>query len=67
MLSEQMLTQWRRLVDFKKAMNLLRRVMRTVSYGHTATAIETASKVGAFVIIVLFVAALAAARALRSK
>ncbi len=38
-----MLTRWRRLMDFKKAMNLLRRVMHTVLYGHTVTAIEMAS------------------------
>jgi hypothetical protein len=30
MLSEQVLTQWRRLVAFRKAMSLLHRVMRTV-------------------------------------
>ena len=67
MLSEQVLTQWRRLVACKKAMNLLRWLMHTVLYPCTATAIKTASKVGAFGIVVLFAVALAAPGAIQSK
>ena len=48
-------------------MSLLLWVMHAVSYRHTATAIETASKVGALFIVVLFAVALVDARAIRSE
>jgi hypothetical protein len=41
--------------------------MRAISYRRAATAIETASKVGTFYIIVLFAVALVAAGAIWSK
>jgi len=57
------LTHWWHLVVFEKAMNRLHRAMCIVSYRYrcTATAIETASNVGAFLIAdILFVVALVA-------
>ena len=48
-------------------MNLLHWVMHTVSYRRTTTAIKTASKVGTFVINVLFAVALVATGAIQSK
>jgi hypothetical protein len=41
--------------------------MQTVVYRRTTTANETASKVGEFIIIVLFVVALVVAGAIRSE
>jgi hypothetical protein len=68
MLSEQVLARWRRLGAFMKAMNLLHWAMRLVLwYRRIAMAIETASKVGTFCIVVLLIVALAAAGAIRSK
>jgi len=66
-ISEQLLARWRRLVAFMKAMNLHHRAMRAVLYCRIATAIEMASKVGTFCIVVSFAVALAAAGAIRSK
>ena len=51
MLLDQVLTQWRRLVAFKKARNLLRRVMRTESYHRTAMAIKMVNKVDTFCLL----------------
>jgi len=67
MLSEQVLAQWRHLVAFMKAMNLLHWVMRTVLYRHTAMTIKMVSKVDTFCSVVLFAVALAAAGAIRSE
>jgi hypothetical protein len=67
MLSEQVLTRWRRLVAFKKVRNLLRWAMCRVSYHCTATAIKMVSKVDTLCIVVLFAVALAAAGVIRSK
>ena len=67
MLSEQVLARWRRLVAFMKATNLLHRAMRAVQYRRIAMAIETASKVGSFCIVVPFAVALAAAGAIHSE
>jgi len=67
MLLEKVLAQWQRLVVFRKAMNLLHRAMHGVSYRCTATALETARKVGTFYIVVLFAVALADAETIRSK
>jgi hypothetical protein len=50
-----------------KALDLLHRVMRSVSYRRIAMAIETASKVGIFCIVVLLIVALAAAGVIRSE
>ena len=55
------------VVAFKKARNLLRRMMRKVLYCRTAMAIEMVSKVDTFCIIVLFAVALVAAEAKQSK
>ncbi len=55
------------LVAFMKALDLLHRVMRSVSYRRIAMAIETASKVGIFCIVVLLIVALAAAGVIRSE
>jgi hypothetical protein len=41
--------------------------MHAVLYRRTATAIKMASKVGTFFVVILFVVALAAAGAIRSK
>jgi hypothetical protein len=54
-------------VAFKKARNILRQVMRTVSYRRTATAIKMVSKVDTVCILVLFAVALAAAGAIWSE
>jgi hypothetical protein len=56
--------RWQHLVAFRKAMNLLHWVMRTVLYRCTTTAII---KKGTFLINVLFAVTLAAARAIQSK
>ena len=62
-----MIARWQRLVAFRKALDLLHWAMRAISYPRAATAIETASKVGTFYIIVLFAVALVAAGAIWSK
>ena len=62
-----MLTQWRCLVAFMKALDLLHRAMCTVLYHRIAMAIKTAIKVGTYYIFVLFAVALAAAGAIRSE
>ncbi len=48
-------------------MKVLHGAMRAVLYWRTATAIEKASKVSTFNIVVLFAVALAAAGAIRSE
>jgi hypothetical protein len=50
-----------------KALDLLHRAMRSVLYHRIAVAIETASKVGTFCIVVLLIVALVAAGAIRSE
>jgi len=60
----QSVPPWQHLVAFRKAMNLLHWVMRTVLYRCTTTAII---KKGTFLINVLFAVTLAAARAIQSK
>ncbi len=67
MLLERVLARCQHFVAFRKAMKLLHGVMHMVSYRHTLTAIKTASKVGSFIIDVLFAVALAAAGAIQSK
>ncbi len=74
-----MLAQWRRLVASLKAINLLNWVILAVSYRCIAIAIETASKVGVFCIVItaskvgvfciviLLIVALAAAWAICSE
>ena len=64
---EQLLAQWWHLVASLKATNLLHRSIRAVSYRRIAMAIETASKVGVFCIVVLLIVTLAAAGAIRSE
>jgi hypothetical protein len=66
-LSERVLTRWRRLLAFGKAMNLLHQVMRTVLYCLITMAIKTASIVGTFLIDALFAVALAAAGGIQSQ
>jgi hypothetical protein len=61
------LAQWRRLVASLKAINLLNWVILAVSYRRIAIAIETASKVGVFCIVILLIVALAAAWAICSE
>ena len=51
----------------RKTMNLLHCKTCAVLYQRTATAIEMASKVGAFFIDVLFAVTLAVARAIREE
>jgi len=60
---ERVLAQWRRLVAFMKAMNLLHQAM----HRRIVMAIKTVSKVGVFFIFALFAVALAATRVIRSK
>ena len=50
-----------------KAINLLNWVILAVSYRRIAIAIETASKVGVFCIVILLIVALAAAWAICSE
>jgi hypothetical protein len=50
-----------------KATDLLYQAILAVSYQRIPMAIEMASKVGVFCIVVLLIATLAAARAIRSK
>jgi hypothetical protein len=66
MLSEQVLAQWQHLVSSMKAMNLLHQAMCKISHQRIVMAIEMASKVGVFLIVVLLIVALAAAGAIRS-
>jgi hypothetical protein len=49
------LARWRRLVASNKALNLLHRVMCTITYRRIAMAIKTASFLGVFVDCCLFV------------
>ncbi len=50
---ERVLARWQRLVASLKVTNLLHWAILTVSYRRIAMAIETASKVGVFCIVVL--------------
>jgi hypothetical protein len=50
-----------------KATNLLHRAMRAVKYRRIVMAIEMASKVGTYCMIVVLIVALAAAGAIRSE
>jgi len=67
MLLEQVLACWRCLVAFRKALDLLHRVMLPVSYRRIAMAIKMASKVDFYFILVLLIVALVAAGAIRSE
>jgi len=67
MLLKRVLALWLHLVAFMEATNLLPRTMRAVSYRRIATAIETASKVGSFCIVLPYAVALAAAGAIQSE
>ena len=51
---EQVLARWRRLVASLKAMDLLHRGILAVSYRRIAMAIEAASKVSVFCIVVVW-------------
>ena len=64
---EPLLAQWRRIVASLKATNLLHLSILAVSYRRIAMAIETASKVGVFCIVVLLIVTLAAAGAIKSE
>ena len=66
-ISERMHARWWHLVAFKKATILLYWVMHAVSYRRIAVAIETASKVRTFCIVILLIVALAATGAIRSE
>ena len=48
-----------------KSLDIRHRAMRVVSYRRTATAIEMASEVGAFFVVVVFIETMAAAGANR--
>ena len=65
--SEQVLAQWWHLVAFRNTMSLLHWVIHMVFYWRTVMTIKTASKVGTFLIDVLFAVTLAAAGAIWSK
>jgi hypothetical protein len=67
MISEQVLAQWWCLVAFRKALDLLYWLMRSILYRHIAMAIEMASKVGILCIVVLSIVTLAAAGAIQSE
>ncbi len=67
MLSEPVLARWWHPVASSEALDLLHQTMHTVSYRCIEMAIKMASKVGAFVIIVLFAVTLAAAGVIWSE
>ena len=67
MLLEQVLARWWHPVASSEAPNHLYWAMRAVSYRCITMAIETASKVGVLLIVVLLIVALADAGAIRSK
>jgi len=67
MLLERVLARRRRLVAFRKALDLLYWSMGLISYRPIVIAIEMASKLGVFCIVVLLNVALAAAGAIRSE
>ncbi len=67
MLLERVLAQWRCLVAFRKALDLLHLAMLPVSYWRIAMAIIMASKGGLYFIVVLLIVALVAAGAIRSE
>jgi hypothetical protein len=66
-LLERILARWRHPVASKESLDIRHRAMRDVSYRRTATAIEMASKVGAFFVVVVFIETMAAAGAKQSE
>jgi hypothetical protein len=67
MLLEQVLARWRRVVASRKALNFLYQAMCATGAPPRAKAIKTASKGGAFFIVVLFAVALAATKHYRAS
>jgi hypothetical protein len=61
------LAQWQCPVATTKSLDLVRWAICVVLYRRTAAAINMASKVGPFFVVVLFAATLAAARAIPSN
>ncbi len=61
------LARWRRPVASSKALDLLHRAMHAVLYWCTAAAMNMATFLGVFVVVVCLHVALAAAGAKRSK
>ncbi len=66
-LLEQILAQWRRPEASIESLDIRHWVMGAVSYRRTATAIEMASEVGAFFVVVVFIETMAAAGAKQSE
>jgi hypothetical protein len=60
-LLERILAQWWHPVASIESLDIRHRAKRAVSYRRTATAIEMASKVGAFFVVVVFIETMAAA------
>ena len=67
LLLEQILARWWRPVASIESLDIRHRAIRAVSYRRTATAIEMASKVGAFFVVVVFIETMAAAGAKQSE
>ncbi len=67
LLSAAKLTQWQRPVASSKVLDILHWAIQVVWYWGIAMAIKMASKVGQFVVVVLFAVALAAAGVIWSK
>ncbi len=63
----EILAQWQCPVASTKALDLLHWAMGVVLYRRTTAAIEMATKVGPFFVVVLFAVALVAAGAIQSK
>jgi hypothetical protein len=66
-LSEPILARWRRPVASIESLDIRHRAMRAVLYQRTTTAIEMASEVGAFFVVVVFIETMAAAGAKQSE
>jgi hypothetical protein len=66
-LSERILSRWRRPVASIESLDTRHWGMRAVLYRRTAMAIEMASKVGAFFVVVVFIKTMAAAGAKQSE
>jgi hypothetical protein len=66
-LSERILARWRQPVASIESLDICHWAMRGESYRRTATAIEMASKVGAFFVVVVFIETMAAAGAKQSE
>ncbi len=60
-LLERILARWRRPVASIESLDIRHWAMRAVSYRRTAMAIEMASEVGAFFVVVVFIETMAAA------